>query len=112
MRKIFGYVESIGRKLLTWLKVNFTPQKVIRNSRAALERLLSCSYSYESRETCKSLPGSSGNVKDTFSFSDLISLIFGKPGDELWHCLQLLSLQTGFEDISHVSLSSPNLTLS
>lgn len=37
MRKIFGYMESVGRKFLTWLKVNFIPQKVIRNSRAALE---------------------------------------------------------------------------
>lgn len=90
MRKIFGYMESIGRKLLTWLKVNFTPQKPIRNSRAALEWLLTCSYSYESKETCKSLPGSSGEVKDPFSFSNLISLIFGEASDEFWHCLQLL----------------------
>lgn len=69
MRKIFGYMESIGRKLLTWLSANFTPQKVTRNSRAALELLLTCSYSYESKETCKFLPGSSGKVKVSFSFS-------------------------------------------
>lgn len=37
MRNIFGYVESVGREFLTWLKVNFIPQKVIRKSRAALE---------------------------------------------------------------------------
>lgn len=47
MRKIFGYVESIGRRLLTLLKFNFTPQKVIRNSRAALKLLLTCGYSYD-----------------------------------------------------------------
>lgn len=57
-------MESIGKKLLTWLKVNFTSQKIIRNSTAALEWLLSCSYSYKSKETFKSLPDSS--EKDPF----------------------------------------------
>ena len=46
------WVHGVNRqKVADLAEVNFTPQKIIRNSRAALEQLLSCSYSYESKET-------------------------------------------------------------
>lgn len=51
-KKAFCACGINRQELLTQLKAIFIPQKVIRNSRAALGQLLCCSYFYESKGTC------------------------------------------------------------